>query len=188
LTKRRLKYAKPRRRRDYCPRGCRLADNRGPTQTRAAVRLGLGLSNVAPAHWNHISLTGDHSWRRNKHVEKGWAAATQSIESLAYFIFPFVKSPHIERLVPGLIRDFQRINAVRRGRRHEPCAHRVTGEVAGKPGRHAPARHDPRDGPAAKPLAGGPTHRRAARSTPAARAPGRCRDSGCPQETEIFVR
>src|ERR1035438_2626075 len=36
---------------------------------------------------------------------------------------------HVERLMPGLIRDFQRIDAVRRGRRHEPCAHRMTGEV-----------------------------------------------------------
>jgi hypothetical protein len=61
---------------------------------------------------------------------------------------------HIERLMPGLIRDFQRIDAVRRGRRHEPCAHRMAREVAGKPGSRAPARNNPRDGPAAEPFAG----------------------------------
>jgi hypothetical protein len=29
------------------------------------------LPHIAPVHWNHIDLTGDYSWRRNKRVEKG---------------------------------------------------------------------------------------------------------------------
>jgi len=29
------------------------------------------LKHVAPVHCNHINLTGDYSWRQNKHVEKG---------------------------------------------------------------------------------------------------------------------
>jgi TnpA family transposase len=29
------------------------------------------LEHIAPVHWNHINLTGDYSWRQNKHVEKG---------------------------------------------------------------------------------------------------------------------
>jgi hypothetical protein len=28
------------------------------------------LKHLAPVHWNHINLTGDYSWRQNKHVEK----------------------------------------------------------------------------------------------------------------------
>jgi len=29
------------------------------------------LPHLAPVHWDHINLTGDYSWRRNKRVEKG---------------------------------------------------------------------------------------------------------------------
>jgi hypothetical protein len=27
--------------------------------------------HLAPVHWDHINLTGDHSWRENKRVERG---------------------------------------------------------------------------------------------------------------------
>jgi TnpA family transposase len=35
-----------------------------------AIDEGL-LKHVAPVHWNHISLTGDYTWRQNRRVAKG---------------------------------------------------------------------------------------------------------------------
>lgn len=29
------------------------------------------LPHLAPVHWDHITLTGDYSWRENKRVERG---------------------------------------------------------------------------------------------------------------------
>jgi hypothetical protein len=29
----------------------------------------------APVHWDRINLTGDYTWRQNKHVEKGCCLA-----------------------------------------------------------------------------------------------------------------
>jgi hypothetical protein len=60
--------------------------DRGPTQTGRPFDEAW-LQHIAPVRWNHINLTGDYSWRQNKHVEKG---GLQPIRvSRAYFYFPF---------------------------------------------------------------------------------------------------
>ena len=56
--------------------------------------------------------------------------------------------------MPGLIRDFQRVDARRGGRRYEPRAHRMAREVTGKADGRAPARDYPGHAPAAQPSGG----------------------------------
>jgi hypothetical protein len=36
------------------------------------------LQHIAPVHWNHVN---DYSWRQNKRVEKGGAAAPQDAQA-----------------------------------------------------------------------------------------------------------